>query len=206
MILGAGNIRYENIVVPFGEGPGEWSVAKEEKIICPFGQLPSLQLEDGIVLAQSSAIISYVAKLARVYPLVTVDAAIADMVVQLCLDMNAINLILNVFPPDSDDFRKMYDAYFAALPGHLVGITRLVNDGHLYSGKPSKPHHGDFSLFHIINNTLTVKPSALDEHAEVKDWYAHMLLLPSVAKHLATRPRGDALGKPGSFIRTATTV
>lgn len=213
MILAAGNIPYENVVVPLSE----WPNAKIKREICPFGQLPSVQLPDGTMLAQSSAIISYVAKLAKVYPIVTADAAIADMIVQLCLnEMNAINPILNFHAVNTEIWTEAHQTYFNTLPIHLSAITKLAENNYLYSGAAAaekegegaayyyckkKPHHGDFALFHIINNTLTVKPDALDGYPAVKSWYAHMLMLPYLKTYVDTRPGSEEVGRPSSLIK-----
>jgi hypothetical protein len=71
---------------------------------------------------------------------------------------------------------------------------------HLHTG--SKPHYGDFALFHICNLTLLVEADSLDATPKLKSWYNTMLNVPAVAAYIARRsgPSTEGFGVPGSYI------
>ncbi|EFJ52619.1 hypothetical protein VOLCADRAFT_85784 [Volvox carteri f. nagariensis] len=67
--------------VPFKEIIYDANKWPDHKPRMPFGQVPVLELEDGRMLTQSSAIDRYVAKLAGLYPDDPLQAALADQAV-----------------------------------------------------------------------------------------------------------------------------
>ncbi len=114
MILAYGGVEYEDITVSFQD----WgSKVKKEGLgtIHQFGQLPSMQMANGAIVSQSCAIselavqlsscrslpcaqliaVRYAGHLANVCPSTPEACAEADMIVQLALEMNAINPIVN---------------------------------------------------------------------------------------------------------------
>ena len=118
MILAFGNVDYNNTVVSMSD----WSACKEEKEICPFGQLPSIRLANGKVIAQSAAIVRYVAKLAGLYPSNPEDCAEADMLLELSQEMNAINPLLNFYPVNSEIFSNKHGSHFRCL---LIFVNQI---------------------------------------------------------------------------------
>jgi glutathione S-transferase len=47
----------------------------------PFGQLPVLEVEEGVFIAQSAAIMRYIGKKTGLYPLDDVKAALVDSII-----------------------------------------------------------------------------------------------------------------------------
>lgn len=196
LILAYGNIQYEDVVIDFDR----WATEKSNREKFPFGQLPVLVLPNGLSIAQSGAITRYVAKLAGVYPTDPDKAAVADMVQELAMEMNVINPILNWFPVDSEHRSKEYATYFSAFDDRMVAVQRILGSQQFFGGEG--PSHGDFSLLHIMDVTLTIKPDALDSHPELKAWVERMKAIPQVQRYLSERPQPPYVGRDGSHLRS----
>ncbi len=195
MILNHGNIDYENIVI----SPSDWPQHKASLDICPFGQLPTVKLPSGEVIAQSGAIVRFVAKLAGVYPSDFVEAARADMIFELSQEMNVICPILNFWPMQSELWQKNHDAYFTNLPQYVEAARKLLGSKSFFGGE--QPMFADFSMFHTIDATLTVQPDSLNAFPSILKWYGNMRYIPSMIKYLSERADAAHVGFCGSFIQ-----
>jgi glutathione S-transferase len=149
---------------------------------------------------QSGAIIRYVAKLSGVYPEDIEQAAIGDMVVELCLEMNAINPLVNWFDFGSDAYNASYSAYFGILDARLESLQRILGAAHFFGGE--NVCHGDFVLFHVLDSTLLVKPDSLAAFPQLRVWIDQMNAIPQLTTYLRQRPQPPLVGKEGSFIRS----
>lgn len=196
MILAYGNIPYNDEIVDFER----WAVMKQDHAKIPLGQLPVLTLPSGRSIAQSGAIIRYVANLAGVYPQDPERAAVADMVLELAMEMNPINPILNWFAVDSEAYAAAYNAYFTALPARLLALQRILGESAFFGG--DKVSHGDFLLFHILNNTILVSPGSLTCFGTLVGWMERMNAIPQLKEYLERRPGPPLVGKEGSLMRT----
>ena len=196
LILAYGEIPYKNIVVDFPT----WTTLKGDTVRFPFSQLPVLELPSGLHLAQSGAILRYVAKLANVIPEDPERAAVADMVLETAMEMNPINPILNFFPIGSDLHNSTYATYFAALPARLTSLQNILNDDLYFGG--DKISHGDFLLFHILDNTVLVKPDALADFPKLVEWKERVGSIPQLKKYLENRPGPSEVGKEGTLMKT----
>lgn len=196
MILHFGNIQYNDVTVSFAK----WPEHKAKLDICPFGQLPSIQLASGEIIAQSGTITRFVAKLAGLYPLDAVEAARADMVHEMAQDMNAINAILNFWPRLGDAFEQNRDNYFKNFQRYAVYAESLLGDKYYFGG--SQPHYGDFSLFHVMDASVTVDPNCLAKFGHLRRWMSAMQNIPRVKQYLQQRDAIGNLGMCGSLIQT----
>ncbi len=198
MILSYGNVQYNNVIIPVSE----WPQHKASLDICPFGQLPSIQFPSGEIIAQSGAIVRFVAKLAGLYPSDFLLAARADMVFELAQEMNVICPILNFWPMHSELWQKNNDAYFTNLPQYVEAARKLLGGNTFFGGET--PVFSDFSMFHIIDSTLTVQPESLNQFPTILKWYGSMRTLPSMIRYLNERPADNAVGFCGSFLQMAS--
>lgn len=186
--------------IPFAD----WPRHKEDEAICPFGQLPALQLPSGRIIAQASAILHYVAKIAGVYPDDPETAAVAHMLQELSLDLIFINPLCNFFPPDSDNFAAKKEEYFTTtLPRVATYATRILGSNDFFGG--DSPHFGDFALFHYLDLSTFIESECLKSFPELTSWLLRMRHLPTIAEYLSRRENVKA-GFPGSLMATHTAV
>ncbi|GAX78361.1 hypothetical protein CEUSTIGMA_g5803.t1 [Chlamydomonas eustigma] len=197
LVLNYGGIPYEDVSVEFGK----WPELKADAAICPLGQLPSLEMNDGTVICQSGAILRYAARLANLIPSSPEGLAEAEMIQEITQEMNDINPIVCYFDYQSDVYKSKHDAYFNALPKWLSVAQRVLGD-HPFFGRGTGPSFADFALFHIVDMTLLVQPKALDEYSKLMAWFKSIQALPAVKAYLEKRPaKGVAgSGKPGSLM------
>lgn len=196
MILHYGNIQFNDVTITFPQ----WPEHKARLEICPLGQLPTLQLTNGEILAQSGTIVRYAAKLAGLYPLDPVEAARADMVHEMAQDMNAINAILNFWPRLGDAYEQNKESYFRNFHRYAAYAESLLGEKYYFGG--SQPHYGDFSLFHIIDASVTVSPTCLHPFGKLQRWVSAMQNIPRVKQYLEQRAQVGNLGMCGSLIQT----
>ena len=197
MLLVYSGIPHENVTVPF---PEFMSAKSNGGDIVPFGQLPSMRLPSGTIIAESGAMARYVARLANLYPGDLEEIAKAEMLFELTQDMSAINPILNWFEYNSDAWQGAYNEYFSNLPLWVGAAQKLLGDKHYFGG--DKPHFADFAFLHICLNTLEVSPDALGPFPSILTWVNKMKSIPSIAKYLEERPvpATPGWGRPNSLI------
>jgi len=63
----------------------------------------------------------------------------------------------------------------------------------------------DFSMWHIVDNLLTLNPAVIDGCPKLVEWYDNVKGLEGVSQYLANRPRGgpfesSSYGMPGSIM------
>ena len=197
ILLAYGGVPHENVTLSFAEFGSAKSRGDD---IVPLGQLPSMRLPSGTIIAESGAMVRYVARLANLYPEDLEDIAKAEMLYELTQDMGAINPILNYFEYKSDAWQGAYDSYFSNFPMWVGVAEKLLGDKRYFGG--NKPHFGDIAFLHICLNTLEVSPEALEQYPTIFAWVSRMKLIPSIAEYLEGRPGPSTpgWGKPDSFI------
>lgn len=196
MILYFGNVAYNDVTIPFSD----WPEHKAKLDICPFGQLPTIQMQNGEIIAQSGTILRFVAKLAGLYPADPLEAARADMVHEMANDMNSINAILNFWPCLGEAFDQNRASYFKNFVKYAAYGETLLGDKYYFGG--SQPHFGDFSLFHVMNASVSVEPACLDAYPKLRKWMAAMHNIPRVRQYLELRENVGNLGMCGSLIQS----
>ena len=68
----------------------------------------------------------------------------------------------------------------------LANLAKQLGDGPFFFG--AKPMYCDFAMFHVLDNTRTLEPAALDAHPNVVAFMDAVAKLPGVAEYLAERP------------------
>ena len=203
MMLSYSNVPHEIVTVSLSD----WGATKAAREICPFGQLPSLKMENGTMIAETGTITRYCAKLAGLYPSDPAAAAEADMIYELAQeqDVHVINPLVNgMWAKDSEDFKKNYAKHFDSLPGWLDHAQKLLGNKDFFGG--TSPLFGDFGLYVNLDNSTFVKPDCLDAHPKIKAWMDRMTVLPGVQKYLKERlgPKTPGwVGMPGALIMSA---
>eukprot|EP01040_Poterioochromonas_malhamensis_P008030 gene8030-8680_t len=195
MIFLYGGIPFEDEIIPLND----WSNFKNDKKVAPFAQLPALRLPNGSVIAETGAIIRLVAKLANIYPTDPFEAAKADMLFESAVDLNAVNVLLNWWELGSGDYKTNYETFFGILPHHLSTLDVELGSKPFFGGE--RPHHGDFALFNILSNTITIKPDALEGYPKLVAFIERVAKIPVIEQYLKNRPRATECGLPYAFIQ-----
>ncbi len=196
MILHYGEIEFQDVIISMMD----WDTVKKTSKIAPFGQLPSLQLPSGEIIAQTGAIVRFAAKLARIYPEDPIAAARADMIYEFAQDLSMINPILNFWPIITDEWSKAYTSYFEQLPASLAIVQNLLGHETFFGG--STPHHGDFEMFHVLDSCVLVNATTLDNFPLLQAFYNRMKDMPAIQHYLANRAPVQMLGLCGSYMQT----
>ncbi|KNE56535.1 hypothetical protein AMAG_02335 [Allomyces macrogynus ATCC 38327] len=158
LVLEAAGVAYEN------KYPKEWAT---EKASLPFGQLPALLITDPktkqtTTLAQSAAIVRY---LARKYNLVAADPldfAVADSIFESAVD--ATNAMIKVVwgTPEAEKPAALEKFNTEVLPSFIKAHTAFLekngNKG-IYVG--NKLTYVELTIFNIINELNTLIPDAI---------------------------------------------
>jgi glutathione S-transferase len=198
MILHYGELEFQDVVIALVD----WDNVKKTSDIAPFGQLPSLRLPSGEIIAQSGAIVRYVAKLAKIYPTDPAEAARADMIYEFAQEFSIINPLLNFYPVLTDEWSKAYSSFFGEeLPQQLSLASNLLGTDNWFFGG-SLPHHGDFELFHCFDSCLLINSGVLDNFPLLQAYYERMKAMPAIQHYLENRLPIEMCGFCGSYIQT----
>ncbi|EFX60430.1 hypothetical protein DAPPUDRAFT_277532 [Daphnia pulex] len=162
LVLTYGNVEFQDTRLSF-----ETYAAQKSKMNLPFGQLPTLQVND-TTYAQSIAIARYAAKLAGLYPEAPLAALEADAIVDTVTEIH--NAVIDVLFYEKDEgvratkWQKLSDE---SVPRTLANFEKRVQ-GNFFTGDAVT--FADIALLNLVHNVLT--PNAqhikLDFHAYPK--------------------------------------
>ncbi|KAJ3354203.1 hypothetical protein GGF32_002632 [Allomyces javanicus] len=167
LVLEAAGVPYEN------KYPKEWAT---EKASLPFGQLPALLITDPktkqtTTLAQSAAIVRY---LARKYNLVAadpMDAATADSIFESAVDVTNAMIKVVWGTPEADKPAALDKFKTEALPpfikAHTAFLEKNGNKG-IYVG--DKLTYVELTMFNLINELNTLIPDSVTAKSAPALW------------------------------------
>ena len=199
LLLRYAGIPYEDEVVG-----RDWAKLKPTT---PWGSLPVLVVDDTTHIAQTGAVCRYVAGLnpaAGLLPECGTRRAMADSVFECAEELTtACNQLVNRFRANSDEFASKKAEFTAALEAKLGFAERFLPDGEEYFGG-SRPHFGDFNLFHVLDNAQLVLPDCLAPYPKLAAWMRRMEGLDALRAYLAERPQKGSgkVGLPRSLMQT----
>lgn len=164
----------------------------------PFGQVPVLEV-DGKMLAQSSAIERYAAKLAGIAPSDPWEAAKVDEVVAFLQEIN--DLFAPTFAIKDDEAKAAARKEICAGPlkdkfRRLVQMLEAAGSEFLCGPKPTYP---DFVLFKLVSGlvggTMDGVPvdTVLSSYPALKVHHSRVASLPAVAKMYENVKEGPRL-------------
>lgn len=194
MILHCGGIPFNDVTIALEE----WKTIKSHGEIAPNGQLPSMRLADGTVIAQSGSIVRYVAKLTGIYPMDPIQAAKADMIYEFAQELNMISPLLNFWVVSTDTWKSNYQSFFQTLPQHFAAAEHMLQ-GPFFNGYT--PHHGDFAFFHVLDCCITMQAHCLDQFPRLQDFMGNMLNMPALHAYMVNRLPPKRLGMFCSFMQ-----
>lgn len=179
---------WENVTVSFEE----WPVMKPKT---PFGQMPMLTLGDGRVLAQSRAILRFVAREKQLAPADSFHCAQADMLVDGVLGdvypkySPVYMSVINQQKPDETAAlyakfkQETLNQYLDIFEKHL----NAQNSPWLVGGKLS---YADLVVGEFLERMQTCfDPKVLDSHPKLAAHAKQVAALPGVKEYIAQRPK-----------------
>jgi len=155
------------------------------KATLPFGQLPLLTTAEGDMIAQTTAIINYIGKIActegRGRDYQVSQMLIAETEDIFALLQRAVPTIVAPLNQGIKGDKAGYDLFWSEkLPPHLENLERLCAAGAGFHETP-----GGLYLFSVLYQLCLVVPSLLAGKAALGAWYSKTLKDPRTAKVLA---------------------
>lgn len=156
-----------------------WSELKPTTM---FGQMPIFKDGD-FELAQSNAILRYLARKLGLYGSNDQEAALIDALNDHQEDVRQsyIRLIYREYETGKDTF-------LADLPKSLVYFEKLLTKNHGGDGYfvGSKISFADYTIFDLLDNLLVLSPAALDTFPKLKAFHGRIAARPKIAAFRAT--------------------
>ncbi|OQR89160.1 glutathione S-transferase [Achlya hypogyna] len=148
LVLAYGNVPFEDVRLTFPE-----YFSYKSSLDLPFGQVPTLRVNDKVTYAQSLAIARYAAKLSGLYPTDALLALEADSLVDAIVEL--VNVVVDaVFKTKDDALRatKFQTINTDILPRTLAQLEARVV-GPYFTG--AEVTFADVYLFDFFQNTLS---------------------------------------------------
>ena len=117
-------------------------------------------------------------------------AAQCDALFEASQELATVNPIVNVFR--GEDFKEKKATYFSFAPAKIANLAKALGDGPFFLG--SRPYYCDFSLYHVLDNTRTLEPTALNEHPNLLAFMKSVEALPEIKDYLDERPDAIDVG------------
>jgi glutathione S-transferase len=174
------DIALEEDVVSLDPTPtGQWASMKSKFV---FGQLPVLH--DGpFELAQSNAILRYVARAHNLYGSDDKEKAVIDMYNDTQEDIRLTYLRLIY-----QEYDAQKETYIKGIPAKLEPLEKVLakNNGGTGFFVGSKASFVDYTIFDLLDNLLILSPHCLDTHAHLKAFHGRMAARDKIAKYRQT--------------------
>jgi glutathione S-transferase len=171
-----GILAYEYCGLPYKFTPvsSDWSALKPT---CPFGQLPILK-DEGRVIAQSGAILRYIARKGKIEGTSDKDFALSEQLMQEAEDIFVtFTKAKNSGDAAKDKFTKAFTEF---LPHHLAYLGRFLT-GDKFTTEVTV---GELTLFANLKQIVNLQPNVLKGY-KVEAFYNRIAALPAIAGFLA---------------------
>mmetsp|Transcript_6620 Transcript_6620/g.15170 ORF Transcript_6620/g.15170 Transcript_6620/m.15170 type:complete len:259 (-) Transcript_6620:97-873(-) len=197
MLFAYGRIEYKDEAVW-----GRVFYDRRQNMDFPWGKTPVLQVPGYRTIAQSGALSRYAAKCAGIYPEDPIEGALSDSIYELGQELCTINPLVNCFV--GQQFENVRKDYFSSvLPLALMQLEVELTRAQAASGGTPffggfSPTHGDFNVFHHLDNAMLLEPDVLHNRHHLEVWYATMRKIPQLKEYLEKRPTLNGIGEdPG---------
>jgi len=168
-------IAFEEVFTPFEDWP-------KLKPTTRFGQLPILY-DDGFEIAQSNAILRTIAKKHGLYGSNDKEASLIDQINDQQEDtrLTYLRLIYQEYDKEKDNFIK-------SIPDKLAVFEKVLKEN---KGGPAffvgeKISYVDYTVFDLLDNLVTLSPTALDKFPVLKAFHSRMAGRPKIAAYRNT--------------------
>lgn len=159
----------------------------------PFRQLPMLVVDDQTNIAQSGAVVRYLAEMTGLQPDSSTQKAEVDAIFEASQEwFNPLNPTINFAV--GDDFAAKRDAQLPGLHLRLGDFERLLgqHDGPFFFG--AQPYYCDFSVFHHVDLAHFFDADLLGDYPHLRTFMAAVGGLDGVKDYLAQRPELIGVG------------
>ena len=167
-----------------------WSETKGRP---PFRQLPMLVVDDKTEIAQSGAIVRYLARLTGMQPEDPAQLGEVDALFEASQEWFApLNPTINFAV--GDDFLAKRDAQLPMLHLRLGDFERQLgkHDGPFFCG--TEPYYCDFGVFHHVDLAHFFDKDILTDYPKMREFMASVRELDGVGDYLAQRPELIGVG------------
>lgn len=179
-----------------------WADAKRET---PFRQLPMLVTEEGVQIAQTGAIMRYLARRLSLMPGDPVEAARVDAVFETSQDLFLpLNPTVNFAIGDA--FHESRKSILAALAPKIDDFERLLDRSGASFFFGETPYYCDFGVFHQIDLAHCLDETLLASHPKMNEFMDAMRGLSGVEDYLAERPDLTGIGVEPKLVINGTPV
>lgn len=165
----------------------------EAKGTVPFRQLPMLVVDDQTTIAQSGAVVRFLAELTGLQPGSATQRAEVDAIFEASQEwFNPLNPTVNFAV--GDDFAAKRDAQLPGLHLRLGDFEKLLaqHDGPFFFG--SQPYACDFGVFHHVDLAHFFDADLLSAYPHLQTFMAAVRGLEGVKDYLTQRPELIGVG------------
>ncbi|EQC40811.1 hypothetical protein SDRG_01879 [Saprolegnia diclina VS20] len=167
LVLAYGHVAFDDIRLSFPE-----YFEKKGSLDLPFGQVPTLRVNDKVTYAQSLAIARYAAKLAGLYPADALMALEADAVVDAILEL--VNVVVDaVFKTKDETLRATkFEAINSEVFPRMLQQLEARVAGPYFTGAQitfADVYLLDFFLNTLANDSVTVSLAAYPKLQAIVD-------------------------------------
>ena len=173
-----------------------WPEAKGK---APFRQLPMLVVDDTTEIAQSGAIVRYLANLTGLQPDDAAQRGAVDAVFEASQEWFApLNPTVNFAV--GDDFIAKRDAQLPLLHARLADFERYLArfEGPFFFG--TQPYYCDFGVFHHVDLAHFFDADLLADYPRMQAFMAAVRALDGVGAYLARRPELTGVGSKPQLV------
>ena len=189
LLLNYCKINYEYIM-SWDHFDDEWSNVKPK---LAFKQLPMMEVEDGIQICQSIAILQYIENLGGLKISNPVKAAEATAVLQSAQELFApLNPTVNFAV--GQDFNNKRDSMRVNLESRFSDLARYLDK---YEGMyfiDDTPRAAEFACFHHLDLSRNLDPEILNKFPRLIKFVNDIENIDSVSKYLKNRPKLVGVG------------
>eukprot|EP00931_Biecheleriopsis_adriatica_P104831 TRINITY_DN79449_c0_g1_i1.p1 TRINITY_DN79449_c0_g1~~TRINITY_DN79449_c0_g1_i1.p1 ORF type:complete len:258 (+),score=79.49 TRINITY_DN79449_c0_g1_i1:58-831(+) len=166
---------------------------------CPFGQLPILETEQGMVIGQAVAICNYIGKVAGLEGKDADEFAMSQMLLAEGEDLyNAMQKYQpTMFVKEKADTGKLWSD---VAPAEMKKLEGLLQNSSKDTFTSSGTTVGELYLFAMLHQMVLVTPDALTATPKLHRFYEFSKALPQVAKVLAGE---SAMGELAQYFQCA---
>ncbi|XP_048589883.1 glutathione S-transferase 1 isoform X1 [Nematostella vectensis] len=167
------------------EGREEWLRVKPE-LDPPFGQVPLLVIDDKIKLAQSMAILAYVAREGGLAPTNSLDIAMCDMIVGVEGDLNSKGMkwFMEKDEKKKKELREELDT--THIPAFLEAMSKFLEKNGTGFLVTDKLTYADILVFNVCDNAPA---EVLKKCPKMKGFHELIAAIPGIKAWLEKRPK-----------------